>query len=255
MIPLVYLSVVSLLALVLTVHDKCAAVKGSWRVKERTLLAVAAIGGSAAMFLTMLTVRHKTCRKKFMVSLPVIVAAQALIIAVAFNQSMEVSRISVTTDKIDGYVKLALVTDFHSCDYGEGQRELTAAIDASMPDAVLLCGDIFDDVLPPDNAIELIADIAGKYPCYYVTGNHEFWSGNADGFKDILRSYGVNVLNGTAETLEVRGAKIAIGGVDDPDTDRYASPAEPYAVQLKTLQTAADHDLFAIILSHRPETH
>jgi predicted MPP superfamily phosphohydrolase len=188
------------------------------------LLAVAALGGAAAMFLTMCAVRHKTRRKKFMLALPLIIAAQALIVAVAFNQSLSVSHISVTADKIDGEVKLALITDFHACDFGDGQRELIDATDAEQPDAILLCGDIFDDVLPPDNTIELIADIAAKYPCYYVTGNHEFWSGNADDFKDILCSHNVNVLEGASETLEIHGAKIAIGGIDDPDCDRCGTP-------------------------------
>jgi len=53
-------------------------------VRESTLLLVAALGGSAAMLMTMLLIRHKTKHAKFMVGLPVIIAIQiAVIILIA----------------------------------------------------------------------------------------------------------------------------------------------------------------------------
>jgi len=81
-----YLAVISLLAVIITIHDKSAARRHKWRVRESTLLLVSALGGSAAMLLTMLLIRHKTKHAKFMVGLPVIIAMQiaaavALIIA------------------------------------------------------------------------------------------------------------------------------------------------------------------------------
>jgi predicted MPP superfamily phosphohydrolase len=249
----IYLAVVSLVAVILTLHDKNAAHRNAWRVKERTLLAVSVLGGSAAMLLTMLAVRHKTRRAKFMVGIPLIILVQVAIILVAFNQSLSVSHYSVETEIINGQVKLALVTDYHSCDYGDGQRELLGAIDAERPDAILLCGDIFDDKLPPDNTIEFIEGVSAKYPCYYVSGNHEFWSGKADEFKDILTSYGVKVLEGAIDVLEVRGDSIRICGVDDPDTDRYASRSAPYTEQIKRLSASVEPVIFTILLSHRPE--
>ncbi|MFA5657895.1 MAG: DUF1294 domain-containing protein [Oscillospiraceae bacterium] len=79
----IYLGVVSLIAIVLTLHDKRAAKKRNWRVKERTLLLVSALGGSVAMLLTMLAVRNKTRHAKFMAGIPVIVVLQiAAVLAV-----------------------------------------------------------------------------------------------------------------------------------------------------------------------------
>jgi len=71
-----YIIVISLFAVFLTVRDKSAARKNAWRIKERTLLVVSALGGSAAMFLTMLAIRHKTRRAKFMVGIPLIILVQ-----------------------------------------------------------------------------------------------------------------------------------------------------------------------------------
>lgn len=69
----------SLLAVCLTVYDKYASVKKRFRVPEKTLFFVALCGGSAAMYITMLVIRHKTKHKRFMVGLPVIALAQAVL--------------------------------------------------------------------------------------------------------------------------------------------------------------------------------
>ena len=73
---IIWLAAVSGLAVVLTLHDKRAARSGSRRVPERTLLLVCALGGSAAMLATMRVIRHKTKHAKFMVGIPVMIAAQ-----------------------------------------------------------------------------------------------------------------------------------------------------------------------------------
>lgn len=252
--PIIYLAAISFLGIFLTIRDKNAARKNAWRIKERTLLTISVFGGSVAMLLTMITIRHKTQRKKFMVGIPLIIILQAAILLFAFNGSLSVSHYDVETDKIDSQVKLALVTDLHSCDYGDGQMELINAFNLERPNAILLCGDIFDDGLQPQNAIEFIKGISSKYPCYYVSGNHEFWSGQADDFKAILESNGIKVLEGTSEILEVNGEKIRISGIDDPDTDKYKSRSIPYTEQISQLsKELTDVNLFTILLSHRPE--
>jgi len=73
---LAYLVIINLVAVYLTIRDKNAARKHSWRIKERTLLLVSALGGSVAMFFTMLAIRHKTRHAKFMVGIPLIILVQ-----------------------------------------------------------------------------------------------------------------------------------------------------------------------------------
>jgi predicted MPP superfamily phosphohydrolase len=192
-------------------------------------------------------------RTKSMIAIPIIILLLIVAVLFVFNTSLSVSHYEVETAKIDGQIKLVLVTDLHSCDYGNGQAKLVTVIDAENPDAVLLGGDIFDDGLPPGNAEEFIKAMAGKYPCYYVSGNHEFWSGRVDEYKDILESCGVMVLEGTSEILVVGEDKIRISGIDDPDTLVYRSRSAPYSEQLKLLREPPEEELFTILLSHRPE--
>jgi len=74
------------LAVIITIHDKSAARRHKWRVRESTLLLVSALCGSVAMLVTMLLIRHKTKHAKFMVGLPVIIALQiAAVILIALK--------------------------------------------------------------------------------------------------------------------------------------------------------------------------
>ena len=75
-----YFIAVSLLAIGLTLYDKHAAHKGSWRIKERTLLIVSMIGGSLAMLVAMRCARHKTRHGKFMVGIPIIIIMQIAVV-------------------------------------------------------------------------------------------------------------------------------------------------------------------------------
>ncbi len=72
----VYIAAISLFAVIQTIFDKRRAVRGGWRVKESSLLLTAVLGGSVAMLLTMLLIRHKTRKKKFMLGIPVIIILQ-----------------------------------------------------------------------------------------------------------------------------------------------------------------------------------
>lgn len=59
--------------------DKYKAKKGSYRISEKTLLLIAAFGGSIGSFLGMKVFHHKTLHKKFTIGIPVIFLIQLLI--------------------------------------------------------------------------------------------------------------------------------------------------------------------------------
>lgn len=69
----------SVFAVCITVYDKYAAKRKRTRVPEKVLFLTALCGGSLAMYVTMLVIRHKTKHKRFMVGLPVIIAVQVLV--------------------------------------------------------------------------------------------------------------------------------------------------------------------------------
>ena len=69
----------SVISIVVCIYDKKISKKNrvELRIPEKTLLILSALGGSVAMFATMLLVRHKTKHVKFMLGIPVIILLQA----------------------------------------------------------------------------------------------------------------------------------------------------------------------------------
>lgn len=85
-LPLLYLAIISLIAVIVTCYDKIAAKRfPGHRTREKTLFLLSALGGSVAMFVTMQIIHHKTKHKSFMIGIPLIIAAQvALIVGIGY---------------------------------------------------------------------------------------------------------------------------------------------------------------------------
>ena len=66
--------------MIVTAVDKAAAIKQKRRIRERTLFIWSLLGGSVAMLLTMIAIRHKTKHKRFMIGIPLIIIAQIAIV-------------------------------------------------------------------------------------------------------------------------------------------------------------------------------
>ena len=146
-------------------------------------------------------------------------------------------------------IRLAVVTDLHSCKYGSGQKALVDAVKAQSPDAVLLVGDIFDDRLPDDNAKAFVSAVASEFPCIYVYGNHEHWSNRIYEMRKILIASGVTVLTGNARTVKIKGVDVDFCGIDDPT---YMVECAWFG-QLDSAAAAASPSHLKILLSHRAE--
>ena len=75
-----------------------------------------------------------------------------LLLAAALDTRLTVRSYTVETEKVSAPVRLAVLTDLHSCSYGAQQRDLVDAVVQAAPDAVLLVGDIVFYVLPQEYA-------------------------------------------------------------------------------------------------------
>ena len=182
-------------------------------------------------------------QKKRLICL-VMLAALIVLAAIGLDQQMIVRRYTVESDKVSAPVRLAVVADYHGCDYGD---TLVPAVEELQPDVVLLVGDIFDDKMPWEPSEELVRDLAMRYPCYYVTGNHEYWSDSISEICRIVEEVGATVLDQNCSELTVNGQNLNICGIPDP----YAN------VNTWDALTSATGDLhqegFTILLAHRPE--
>lgn len=89
-IVIAYLIFINVLAVAVTVSDKYTAAhkKHSPRVPERTLLIIAALGGCVSMYITMLIIRHKIKKPKFMITIPIIIMLEAIILFALYSKGL-----------------------------------------------------------------------------------------------------------------------------------------------------------------------
>ncbi len=168
----------------------------------------------------------------------IIIGWVLILAAIACDVGITVPRYEIVTDKVTEDIRIVLLTDFHSSSYGDNQQVLVDVIDRQKPDVILLGGDIMEDVRTHENSIELLTQIGGKYPCFYVTGNHEEWSGEVDDIKAAVRECGITVLEGGYADF----GGIRICGVDN----------SLYGEQFVNCVNAAAES-FTVFMSHRPD--
>ncbi len=78
---LFYFIIISIIGIIVTVHDKIAAKRNKWRVSEKTLFLISILGGGLAVYITMLIIRHKTKHKRFMIGIPIILISELILIS------------------------------------------------------------------------------------------------------------------------------------------------------------------------------
>lgn len=191
--------------------------------------------------------------KKFIIIVLIIIVCIVLLFVCAFDTRLKTVNYTLKSEKVSESAKLVFIADLHCCTYGENQSEILRKIEKYNPDAILLGGDIFDDVYINDNSNILIDNIADKYKTYYVSGNHEWWSGEMNNIFNYLKRVGVIVLRGDSDTIEIDGRSIVISGVDDPEVDTYDKTFVNFKKQLDRVGSKVDNDNFNLLLTHRPE--
>lgn len=190
-------------------------------------------------------------RKKHWWILPVLAILVALAL-IALDERLILRTYTVASPKLTAEVRLAVVTDFHSSDNAD---DVVAMVASCAPDAVLLVGDMFDDDIanrPTERTLSLMRQLSAQYPCYYVSGNHEAWTGEMDALYQQTEEAGVTVLRMSSGVLTVRGQRIALCGIPDP-YEMVFSGAPDTEEQLRQAMENVDSADFTVLLAHRPE--
>ena len=190
-------------------------------------------------------------RKKHWWILPVL-AILVILTLIALDERLILRTYTVVSPKLTAEVRLAVVTDFHSSDNAD---DVVAMVASCAPDAVLMVGDMFDDDTqnrPTERTLSLMRQLSAQYPCYYVSGNHEAWTGEMDALYQQTEEAGVTVLRMSSGVLTVRGQRIALCGIPDP-YEMVFSGAPDTEEQLRQALEDVDSADFTVLLAHRPE--
>ncbi|WP_405008593.1 metallophosphoesterase [Kitasatospora purpeofusca] len=145
-----------------------------------------------------------------------------------------------------GY-RIAVVSDIHLgpiLGRAHTQR-IVDTINAAKPDLITIVGDLVDGTVPElGRDAEPLAQLRARDGAYFVTGNHEYFSGAAP-WVDFVRELGVHPL---------QNARVELGGFDLAGVNDIAGEREGDGPDFGRALGDRDPARTAVLLSHQPVT-
>jgi hypothetical protein len=146
---------------------------------------------------------------------------------------------------------IAQITDLHvGPTIGEADvRRVVAATNALRPDVVAITGDLVDgSVAALERGVAPLAELKARYGVFFVTGNHEYYSG-APAWIAHLQRLGIRVLRNERVAIGDAGASIDLAGIDDW---RSRGLAPGHGPDLARALAGRDPDRSLVLLAHQP---
>jgi predicted MPP superfamily phosphohydrolase len=120
------------------------------------------------------------------------------------------------------------------------------------PDIVAITGDLVDgSVSELGDAVAPIANLRARHGVFFVTGNHEYFSGAAAWMNELAR-LGVHVLRNERVTIGEGADAFDLAGIDDRSAARYGGlPPETAVTQALA---GRDDRRELVLLAHQPRS-
>ncbi|TGL47310.1 metallophosphoesterase [Leptospira kemamanensis] len=130
-------------------------------------------------------------------------------------------------------------------------RRVVGKINAQNPDVVVITGDLVDGPAATlKHHLKPLADIKSQYGTYYVTGNHEYYSGVLSWLPEI-ESLGIHVLLNANKKIQVGEAQLLIAGVTDLTA---GSMIKSHQTNPKRAMEGGENCDYKILLAHQPNS-
>jgi predicted MPP superfamily phosphohydrolase len=152
--------------------------------------------------------------------------------------------------KLGGF-KVVQITDLHiGPTLGKTWLEdVVARVNAQDPDIVAITGDLVDgSVADLSEHTAPLAKLRAKHGVFFVTGNHEYYSG-ADEWIAHLRTMGIQVLRNQHVTIGEGDDVFHLAGVDDFASGRWPGHGPDLAGAL----AGRDESRAVVLLAHQPK--
>ena len=130
-------------------------------------------------------------------------------------------------------------------------EQIVALANAQNPDVVAITGDLVDgSVAELRHAAAPLGLLKAKHGVYFVTGNHEYYSGVHDWMEE-LAGLGIKVLRNERIVLGEPGAQIAVAGVDDASAHKFG---EGHGADVARALQDHPASMPVVLLAHQPKT-
>ncbi len=130
-------------------------------------------------------------------------------------------------------------------------EEVVRRINVLQPDIIAITGDLVDgSVYKLKHHLEPLKNLKSKYGSFFVTGNHEYYSGVLSWLPEI-RNLGIHVLLNQNHIVNSGEAKLLVGGVTDykAHTILPSHASDPEKAILSKEKTD-----FKLLLAHQPNS-
>ncbi|MFI2778291.1 metallophosphoesterase [Streptomyces sp. ALB3] len=141
--------------------------------------------------------------------------------------------------------RIAVVSDIHLGPIlgSAHTRRIVDTINATRPDLVAVVGDLVDgSVADLGTAAEPLAGLEARHGSYFVTGNHEYFSGAAE-WVDHVRELGLHPLE---------NARVEIAGFDLAGVNDIAGESEGQGPDFARALGDRDRSRASVLLAHQP---
>lgn len=163
-----------------------------------------------------------------------------------------VKRVPITLDKLDPALdgfRIAVVSDIHLGPLlGRAHTErIVATVNGLQPDLVAIVGDLVDGAVEElGEAAAPLRDLVSGHGSFFVTGNHEYYSGAQPWLAEIGR-LDVHPLRNERVTITRDGASFDLAGVNDVTGRNYGDGPD-----LAKALTGHDTSQPVVLLAHQP---
>lgn len=164
-------------------------------------------------------------------------------------------------ERIQKEYRAVLLADLHNKQYGKKNEKLLAAIEEASPDGIWIAGDMVTSKagkkMTP--ALELLEALSGKYPIFYVNGNHEqrlelypeIYKDMGSNYEETLKKLGIQRMKNQRRDLP---GGIAVYGceLDKSYYRRFEKKGMP-PDYLEGLLGKPDNRKYTVLIVHNPD--
>lgn len=152
----------------------------------------------------------------------------------------------------DGY-RVVQLSDLHMTEFGRNDENLLEVVKKQKPDIIVMTGDFLNDHSEKTDGHQtetlapFLEELSKIAPCYFVSGNHEWASGEIGKLTEKLAKTNIIYLHNEYVLLEKGGDSIVLAGVEDPNGPK--DMLRPNALADKIAKKYPDK--YVMLLGHR----
>jgi predicted MPP superfamily phosphohydrolase len=163
-----------------------------------------------------------------------------------------VKHVSITLSRLDPRAsgcRIAVISDVHLGPLlGRSfTDEVVSIVNDQRPDLVAIVGDLVDGTVAHlANAAAPLRELTSTHGTFFVTGNHEYYSGYAE-WVDYVRTLGITPLRNERRTITHRGGSFELAGINDATAGQRQDDPD-----LGKALAGWDRQRAAVLLAHQP---